>query len=517
MEGNNQEDGLGYPPSMVKRLNEVLAQEELGVLSGDASCIDYPEIPSEEPFPVECLPTEAQAMIAEVERVTHAPQKLVAVQALTWMAACLGKGVMSKTGETKTFPNLFVLGISGTGTGKSESAKHLGKPFESFALGLVQKWNRETKPKTDTRLREIALQLKHLERNVGKNGGYGADRDEVESFQREQEELKGKKPPRLSVEDSTQEALTDAFNSYDGSLLSYSTDAGKVISNLLCRYTATTAGDTLREDTAFLKGYSVETFSVERVNRSSVVQEPCLALLWMIQPGKTETLYGDGALVDGGFLPRVMPCLTKEGLPQRTFQEGIGGDVSAAWHNLLSSLLHLRSQGGTPGDPRRVVFEIAGEAQKHWLEWDNGNRAKTTNGDLRDISAFVSRWGAWAQRVAVTLQAVRYHKTKASEITLETMKEAIRIAEWFVGEQLRILHKSRVKAIEDKHEKLQRRADKLTKDLGENEREKSLSQLENRNGFTKEELHELCDKFPHRFEIRTKQTPTKPSVVCVLK
>jgi len=237
----------------------------------------------------------------------------------------------------------------------------------------------------------------------------------------------------------------------------------------------------------------------------------------MIQPGKTETLYGDGALVDGGFLPRVMPCLTEEGLPQRSFQEGIEGDVSAAWQNLLKSLLHLRSQGGAPGDSLRVVLVITEEAQKHWLEWDNGNRAKTTNGDLRDISAFVSRWGEWAQRVAVTLQATRYRKTKALEITLETMKEAIRIAEWFAGEQLRILHKARVKAVEDRHAKLQSRAEKLTKDLGDNRGEKSLRDLQTRNGFTKEELHELCGKFPDQFEIRTKQTATKPSVVCVLK
>jgi hypothetical protein len=482
-----------------------------------ANCILYPEVPSEAPFPVECLPEAAQRIIVEVARVSFAPQKLVAVQALAWMAASLGKGVISKTGEIKTFPNLFILGISGTGTGKSESARSLGKPFQTFEEDRIKEWNQGTKPKIDTRLKEIALRLKHLDKAAGEAGGYGGDRAEVEKLAREQDELKGKKSPKLIVEDSTQEALTDAYNSHDGSLLSYSTDAGKVISNLLGRYAANTAGNTLREDTAFLKGYSVEGFSVERVNRCSVVSEPCLTLLWMIQPGKTETLYGDGALCDGGFLPRLMPCLTEEGLPQRTFQDGIDGGVSGAWHNFLNSFLHLRAQGGSPGDSRRVFFEIAEDAQNHWLHWDNGNRAKTTSGDLRDISAFVSRWGEWAQRIAVTLQAAQYLKSKTSEITLGTMKAAIRIAEWFAGEQLRILHKARVKAVEDEHAKLQDRAEKLAQALGANDNEKPLNELKRRNGFTEKELRELCEKFPDRFEICTKPTATTPSVVCILK
>lgn len=482
-----------------------------------ANSVSYPEVSSEAPFPAECLPEAAQRMIAEVTRVSFAPEKLVAVQAMAWMAASLGKGVMSKTGETKTFPNLFILGISGTGTGKSESARSLGKPFHTFQEDGIKEWNHETKPKIDTRLKEIALRLKHLDKTAGEAEGYGGDRAEVEKLTREQEELKGKKSPKLIVEDSTQEALADAYNSHDGSLLSYSTDAGKVISNLLGRYTASTAGNTLREDTAFLKGYSVEGFSVERVNRSSVVSEPCLSLLWMIQPGKTETLYGDGALCDGGFLPRLMPCLTEEGLPQRTFQDGIDFGVSAAWHKFLTAFLSLRSQGGLPEDSGRIVFEIAEDAQNHWLQWDNNNRAKTTNGDLRDISAFVSRWGEWAQRIAVSLQAARHLKDKTLEITLETMNAAIRIAEWFAGEQLRILHKARVKAAEAKHTELLERAEKLAQALRATGNEKPLNELKRRNGFAEKEIRELCERFPDRFEICTKPTATKPSVVCVLK
>jgi hypothetical protein len=304
MEALNQKDGLGAIMESLK--NETAAQSGMGQIA-DAPSITYPETPSEESFPVECLPEAAQQMITEVTRVSYSPEKLVAVQALAWMAASLGKGVFSKTGETKTFPNLFILGISGTGTGKSESAKSLGKPFQTFEEDFIKDWNQGTRPQIDTRLKEITLRLKQLDKTAGDPGGYGGDKSEVEKLTREQEELKGKKSPKLIVEDSTQEALTDAFNSHDGSLLSYSTDAGKVISNLLGRYAANTAGNTLREDTAFLKSYSVEGFSVERVGRCSVVKEPCLTLLWMIQPGKPKPFMGMGRCVMGDFCQGLCP------------------------------------------------------------------------------------------------------------------------------------------------------------------------------------------------------------------
>jgi hypothetical protein len=237
----------------------------------------------------------------------------------------------------------------------------------------------------------------------------------------------------------------------------------------------------------------------------------------MIQPGKKETLYGDGALCDGGFLPRVMPCLTEGGLPQRSFEDGIDGGVSTAWGNLLNRFLDLRSQGGSPGDSGRIVFEIAKDALEHWLQWDNSNREKTKSSELKDISAYVSRWGEWAQRIVVTLQAVQYLEDKRKEITLQTMNDAIRIAEWFAGEQLQIIHAARVDAADKEHAKRIDRANKLTSLLQQSQGEKTVAELGKRNNFSAKELRELSEIFPDKFKIREKPTSTKPALVCVLQ
>jgi hypothetical protein len=479
-----------------------------------------PEAPSEKPFPLDALPVESQKIISEVARVSFAPQNLVAAQSLAWMAAALGKGAISVSGSYQTFPNLFILGVSATGTGKSQSASYLQKPFNLQLNSEVDSWNSRTRPKIEIRMREIEQRKKAIDKRARKDEGKYTDasRKEMEEIVSEQSKLLGGlKAPRFVVEDVTQEALADALSSFDGSLILFSTDAGKVLSNLHGRYNATKHSGPLREDTFFLKGYSVESFVIDRVSKSQSIEEPCLTALLLIQPNKLKILFGDEGLCDGGFMPRMMPCLTPVGLPERSPQAPIEQAALSAWEKLVNGLFRLRKSGGGVGNKSRVRFQVSEEASKAWYDWDNANRKKTNLGTLTDVSSFVSRWGEWAQRIAVNLQAAKFVANNTNEtIARETMNDAIQIAEWFVNEQLRILHEGRMAAHESKEESLKQRAKKLESDLEKAGKEKSLADLGRRNGFLPEEVHELCKRFPEKFEIREKRTYSKSSTVCVL-
>lgn len=473
-------------------------------------------------FPMSSLPLEVQDMISEVARVSFANPNLVAVQSLGWMAAALGKGVTSIMGAMRTFPNLFILGIAETGSGKSESAKHLSCPLNELIREEIRFWNSDTKPKAETRLREIKLMQAEIDKAAKENGGeyFETNRRKMEELSREQRQSEAQlKPPRLIAEDATQEALADALRSFDESLMLYSSDAGKAISNLLGRYTSTSGGGILREDTLLLKGYSVEATVIDRVNRSITLTAPCLTMLWMVQPGKIPLLFGDKGLCDGGFMPRMMPCMVPSGLPERNPQEQIQSEISQDWRRLICELFQLRKSGGGAQNTHcRVEFTISEEAMNAWHEWDNANRRETKAGKFVEISGFVSRWGEWAQRIAVVLQAVKHVKDRSNlTISLETMVAAMEVAKWFINEQLRILHGARRASDETDMQKKIQRMEKLESALKSSGNERSLSDLERRNGFSGKEARELVKMFPEKFEIREKQTSTKPSVVCVLK
>lgn len=490
--------------------------------SRPAETLHMPEPPSMQPFPLEALPKEAQQMVLEVARVSFTEPRLVAVQTLAWIAAALGKGVVSVSGDMITYPNLFILGIAETGSGKSESARRLSVPFERLGAAELESWRQATEPEVDARLREIQSRIGFIDKENKNNGsGYSeADRKSMQELLREKKELEGKKnPPRLQVEDATQEALADALLSYDQSLLCYSTDAGKVVSNLLGRYAGNTAGGKLKEDTAFLKGYSVETLRVDRVAKSQTITEPCIATLWLIQPGKIPLLFGDEGLCDGGFMPRMMPCLTSGGLPQRSLQSPILQGVQSGWNSLIEGLFKLRKNGGAVQSQSRTVFQVSQEAWEIWNKWDNENREKTKTGSLGDVSAFVSRWGEWAQRIAVNLQAAKFLKnTDCDKINPETMAEAIQIAQWFADEQLRVLHASRVSAREKERKRMEERKNKLHEILIKRaENRMSLADFGRRHRFSEEEIRKLTEMFSETFGIEERQTNTKPSTVCFLR
>lgn len=475
-------------------------------------------MPDRLPFPADALPDAAQRMVDEVVRVTFADPNLVCAQVIPSMAAALGKGAVANSGDRLVFGNVFVLGIAGSGTGKSESMRILRRPFDKINAELAEHWERTVRSEAETRMRGIELQMNAIEKR-SKNTGYSnADAQRVAQLSVEKRQLEIQLiPPRLLFEDATQEAMVDACASFDQSIFACSSDAGKAISNLHGRY-AKSGGSLFREDTFLLKAFSNEQIVVNRIKGSTILEEPCLSLLWLVQPGKVASLYGDESLCDGGLIPRMMPCLASVGLPLKTIQEPVSDAVSQGWQTLINGLYGLRKTGGSLFSRERTVFQINRDAMELLIGWDNGNRKKTQDGVFADISAFVSRWGEWALRTVVNLLSAEYIKDSSSNaVTIRMMRKAIMIAEWFANEQLRVLHEGRVAARRGQTSKRMERAGRLEELLIASGGEKSLSELANRNSFSADEVGLLVREHPNRFGIETRVSATKPARVCVLK
>jgi len=65
-------------------------------------------------------------------------------------------------------------------------------------------------------------------------------------------------------------------------------------------------------------------------------------------------------------------------------------------------------------------------------------------GELRDVTTFAARWNEQAWRIAVCLHAGGYGEDAGNlELEADTAASAIALADWFAGEQLRILARGR--------------------------------------------------------------------------
>ena len=92
--------------------------------------------------------------------------------------------------------------------------------------------------------------------------------------------------PRLCCEDVTSEKLAVMIAQNGEQLASLSADAGGIVNNLLGRYSKLDRTD----EGIYLKAFSGDNCRVDRQGREPVLlQRPCLAALWLVQPDKLET------------------------------------------------------------------------------------------------------------------------------------------------------------------------------------------------------------------------------------
>ena len=118
------------------------------------------------------------------------------------------------------------------------------------------------------------------------------------------------------------------------------------MSNLLGRYSKLDRTD----EGIYLKAFSGDYCRVDRQCREPVVlQQPCLAALWLVQPDKLETLLAERSLTDGGMIPRLLPCHTHaQPRPIVDGVEGIPANTANAWGMLAGKLIHTFRMASEP-------------------------------------------------------------------------------------------------------------------------------------------------------------------------
>jgi hypothetical protein len=242
--------------------------------------------------------------------------------------------------------------------------------------------------------------------------------------------------PALCCEDVTSEKLAVMLAHNQEQLASLSPDAGSIVNNLLGRYNKLDRTD----EGIYLKAFSGDNCRVDRQGREPVLlQRPCLAALWLVQPDKLETLLGKTELTDGGMIPRLLVCHTRA-MP-RPIVDGVDGipeDTANAWAMLVGKLIQTFRMADAP-----TTIEPTPEARQMMKEHHN-RIVERRNGELRDVTTYAARWNEQAWRIAVCLHAGLHGEHAGGRmLAADTAASAIALADWFAGEQLRILARGR--------------------------------------------------------------------------
>jgi hypothetical protein len=391
-----------------------------------------------EPFPVDCLPPAAADMARAIVHTERTPMTLAGCCVLGFISASIGAGLEVISGPNRTSrANLFIAGGGESASGKSETFRHAARPFLTYESDLLERWKAETQPGLQAEADLLESEIKKLTTAKGKNKS-GFEREELRAeLQTKKKALADVKEklncPRLCCEDVTSEKLAVMLAHNQEQLFSVSPDARVIVDILLGKYTKEKGTD----EGIYLKAWSGDNCRVDRQGRDSILlQRPCLAALWLVQPDKIETLLGERSLTDGGMIPRLLVCQTQaQALPIVDGVEGIPADVAGAWAKLVIVLLKTFRFASAP-----ITIEPTPKAREAMKVHFNSIVTRRLT-DLRDVNTFAGRWNEQAWRIALCIHA-GLHGADAGDgrkMDLDTAQRGIRLADWFAGEQLRIL------------------------------------------------------------------------------
>ena len=428
---------------------------------------DDNEEPPPKPFPLDSLPPIAASIVTEVARVERNPPILAACAALATLSAANGSGLEVATGPNRTARgNLYIVGTAPSGAGKSRAYDLICKPFLDAQREQMAHWQNEIAPdlEADIEIQEQRVeQLKAQARKAESDEDRALLREQLKFPKAQLRELKRKfHLPRWSTEDVTIEALADLLDQNNEVIFSMSADGRKVADNLLGRMNPNKRVD----DSLYLKGFTGDGCTVDRKDKSpTILNHPCIGILWFIQPDILDDLVAERSLMQGGFLPRALMCHTQTKRQKIGVAaiDPISETAQADWHRLITELHSTYHQPGV-----RHVIQCS-EAALQRLNAHFDQTVDQGNGEFADIESCVARWTEQAWHLAVVLHASLWGKHAHNHtLALETAEAAIAIADWFAGQQkdvlARGLHEAR-KKIEDRVLKLlDERWDRLKED-----------------------------------------------------
>ena len=419
---------------------------------------------SRKPFPIDRLPGAFRDMAWGIVHNQQCGVNLPSMAVLGALNAAVGNRytVFNPIGIRSTPGNLFQIAVAKSGDGKSSVMTKAFRPIEEYQQAVLKNWREKIEPRARARKDLIQLEISQLksERKARKGKSVedegceaadavssppgeeaqesicvfapetsgldqqAADENDEKSLEALHRRLRGVEKdliePRMIVDDCTPEKMASLLAN-SSFLVSATPEARKAINVLMGCYSSKNNDDP--SDDVFVKAFSGDPIRVDRQGSGSLeIQNPCISVFWMVQPGKVDKVLSAESLKDSGFLQR---CLFgySEGVTGNALDaQAISQDVLVAYHEAIKAILAHDMSDGVPGYvrlSREAGLRINGVREEYRAGWANGGE---------NSQMFECRYAEHAVRIALNLHLGKHPYTWSKrDIDVETVEAAIEI------------------------------------------------------------------------------------------
>lgn len=497
------------PFQTVKVLEHVEADEQTA-----------PRVPEPGEFPLDALNEVERRIVESAAEVYQIKAELPGMATVATVAGAAGKSyiVHGAVNGRETYLNVYVLAGAPKSYGKGANAI-ITRPLIEASSELAEAFKLNERPGLVQEKRVLEKKMTNLVNLLAEVGG--AKRKQAEPLnERDKEGMRGelvkmqkrfdyieplvKQLPSYWIGNSTSAAFAEFLARNDGSIFSFSLEAGELVRIALGKFSKDNAADF----DLLLSGYTVEVSRETRIERGDHELLPCISVLWFCQPFLLRELYANNEALERGLTARVLPfAVEHEMVPYddgvvRKVHEGARG----AWDALIERALEGRSE------PQRVIHCTA-EAREVFRAFHN-EAVDYRNGAYRDIEGELGRWRENAVRVAagrcLSDTLTKDGGGESLRLTPDQAERGVRIARWAHLSGLAFMEKGRA-------ERRLKKATDLVQLAADYGGKVTLRDLENRHGIGHKAVRGLAADFPHLLAVQTIKPETgRPSEVLTL-
>ena len=294
-------------------------------------------------FPINALPSVLRDYAAEVGKSTQTPVDMAAVACLTACSACM-RNLYKVEGKSDWMEptNLYSVIIAEPSERKSSVIRFITKPIDDFideynkAHSVDIEMSRARRQRLENKKNSLISQRK----NKGEEKCSEDFDDALRSIVDQIVNFKDVKPMRVYVDDVTPEKLTEALAENDSAISIISSEGG--IFDVL----SGTYSNKVNID-VFLKAYSGENISVDRIMRQSIsVRNACLTILLSAQPIVISELMSNKKFRHRGLTARFLYTTPRSLVGSRSLNcEPVSAATASKYKSLIYNILQEQRHG----------------------------------------------------------------------------------------------------------------------------------------------------------------------------